>query len=265
MSDSISYRGLRSEGVSSDIPLQTVARAFEVLDLLEREREAGPAEIAELMDVTRSTAHDYLVSLEATGFVVREAGTYRISYRFLERGSLLKYRNRYFHSSDVVLRKLSEQSDELAQLGQEEAGDWVMLHEEGDLTSVQTGTYPGFRTPLHSHAAGKVLLAHLPDERVDELLDVDELAAVTEHTVTDPAVLRDELETITDQGYAIDREEQVIGIGFVSCPVIEDTELLGSVSVACPTGRLEQDEYRAELIQNVRAAAEEIAVNYRFY
>lgn len=251
--------------MTSDVPLQTVARAFEVLDLLEREREAGPAEIADLMGVNRSTAHDYLVSLEATGFVVREAGTYRISYRFLERGSLLKYRNRFFRSSEVVLEKLSEQSDELAQLGQEENGEWVMLHEAGDLTSVQTGTYPGFRTPIHSHAAGKVLLAHLPDERVDELLDVDALEAVTEYTVTDPDTLRAELDTISDEGYAIDREEQVVGIGFVACPVIEDAELLGSVSVACPTGRLEQDDYRENLIRNVSAAAEEIAVNYRYY
>lgn len=251
--------------MSSDVPLQTVARAFEVLDLLEREGEAGPAEIAGLMGVNRSTAHDYLVSLEATGFVVREAGTYRISYRFLERGSLLKYRSRFFRSSDVVLEKLSEQSDELAQLGQEEDGEWVMLHEAGDLTSVQTGTYPGFRTPIHSHAAGKVLLAHLPDERIDELLDVDELEAVTEQTVTDPDELRPELEGIRENGYAIDREEQVVGIGFVACPVIEDGDLLGSVSVACPTGRLEQDDYRNDLIQNVRAAAEEIAVNYRYY
>lgn len=250
--------------MSSDVPLQTVARAFKILDLLEREGEAGAARIAELMGVNRSTAHDYLASLERTGFVIKDAGKYRIGYRFLERGSLLKHRNRYVRSSEVVLKKLSEQSGELAQLGQEEAGEWVMLHKEGNLTSVQTGTYPGFRTPLHSHAAGKALLAHLPDEQVNDLLDVNELEAVTEHTVTDPDVLRDELDTIRSEEYAIDWEEQVIGIGFVSCPVLEDTELLGSVSVACPTGRLEQEDYRTDLIQNVRAAAEEIAVNYRF-
>lgn len=252
--------------MSSDtVPLQTVSRAFEVLDLLEREREAGPAKIAALMDVNRSTAHDYLVSLESTGFVAKDDGRYRISYRFLQRGSRLKYRNRFYHSSNIVLRKLSEQSGELAQLGLFESGEWVMLHEEGDITSVQTGTYPGFRTPLHSHAAGKVLLANLPDGLVDQLLAVEELEAVTEQTTTDPAVLRDELETIRERGYAIDHQEQVIGIGFVACPVIEDGELLGSVSVACPTGRLQQDEYRETLVQNVRAAAEEISVNYRYH
>ncbi|WP_336023746.1 IclR family transcriptional regulator [Halobellus salinisoli] len=247
------------------VPLQTVSRAFEVLDLLEREREAGPAKIAALMDVNRSTAHDYLVSLESTGFVVREDGTYRIGYRFLQRGSRLKYRNRFFHSSDIVLGKLSKQSGELAQLGMVESDEWVMLHEEGDITSVQTGTYPGFRTPIHTHAAGKVLLAHLPEARIDEILAVDELERVTEHTVTDPDDLRRDLDEIRERGYAIDHEEQVVGIGFVACPVIEDGELLGSVSVACPTGRLQQDDYRRDLIQDVRAAAEEISVNYRFY
>nr|WP_305149260.1 IclR family transcriptional regulator C-terminal domain-containing protein [Halobellus litoreus] len=140
-----------------------------------------------------------------------------------------------------------------------------MVHEEGDVTSVQTGTYPGFRTPIHTHAAGKVLLANLPDARIDELLDVEKLEPVTEHTVTNPAELRTELEAIRERGYAIDHEEQVVGIGFVACPVVEDEELLGSVSVACPTGRLQQDDYRENLVQDVRAAAEEISVNYRFY
>lgn len=249
---------------SDTVPLQTVARAFEVLDLLEREGEAGPARIAVLMDVTRSTAHDYLVSLASTGFVVSDEGTYRISYRFLERGSRLKHRSRFFNSADIVIRKLSADSGELAQLGCAESGEWVMLHEGGDVTSVQTRTYPGFRTPIHSHAAGKVLLANFPAERIDDLLD-DDLEAVTEHTVTEPHALRSELETIREQGYAIDHEEQVIGIGFVACPVVEGDELLGSVSVACPTGRLRQDEYREDLIQNVQAAAEEISVNYRYY
>ena len=252
--------------MSSDtVPLQTVSRAFEVLDHLEREGEAGPAKIAELMNVNRSTAHDYLVSLESTGFVVRDDGSYRISYRFLERGSRLKYKNRFFHSSDIVLGKLSRESGELAQLGEEESGEWVMLHEEGDVTSVQTGTYPGFRTPIHTHAAGKVLLANLPESRIDAILDVDELEQITEHTITDPSELRVELAEIRERGYAIDHEEQVVGIGFVACPVVEDEELLGSVSVACPTGRLQQDDYRENLIQDVRAAAEEISVNYRFY
>lgn len=250
---------------SDTVPLQTVARAFEVLDLLEREGDAGPARIAALMDVTRSTAHDYLVSLESTGFVVNDDGRYRISYRFLERGSRLKHRSRFFNSADIVIRKLSADSGELAQLGCAESDEWVMLHEGGDVTSVRTRTYPGFRTPIHSHAAGKVLLANFPAERTDDLLAVDELEAVTEHTVTDPDVLRSELATIREQGYAVDHEQHVIGIGFVACPVIEGGELLGSVSVACPTGRLRQDDYREDLIQNVQAAAEEISVNYRYY
>lgn len=246
-------------------PLQTVARAFEMLELLEREEEAGPARIAELMGISRSTAHDYLMSLSSTGYVVKDDGTYRISYRFLERGNRLKHRNRFFNASDIVIRKLSTDSGELAQLGIKEAGEWVMLHEAGDITSVQTKTYPGFRTPIHSHAAGKVLLANLPEDRIDKLLDVSELSAVTEHTVTDPEVLRSELDGIRSEGYAIDYGEQVVGIGFVACPIVEDNDLLGSVSVACPTGRLRRDEYREDLIRIVRAASEEISVNYRYY
>lgn len=246
------------------VPLKTIVRAFDVLDILERKREAGPTEVARELGVTRSTAHDYLVTLEETGYVVNDEGSYRIGYRFLGRGNRLKYRTRLFSTARVVVEKLSAETDERAQLGVEESGDWILLHHESDVTSVNMGDYPGLRTPLHTHAAGKVLLTHLPDDRVEEILTTGELEGVTEHTVTDAAELRSELDRIAKDGYAVDWNEQVIGIGFVACPLVVREELVGSVSVGCPTGRLQDREYRDALIRHVKTAADEIVVNYRY-
>jgi DNA-binding IclR family transcriptional regulator len=244
-------------------PLKTVLRAFEVLDILERKQEAGPSEVAEAMGVTRATAHDYLTTLAATGYVLNRDGRYRIGYRFLGLANRVKYRTPLFNAARAPLRKLSSRTGELSNLGVEEDAEWVMLHHEGDVSTIDLGTYPGLRFPMHAQAAGKVILAHLPDDRVEAIVD-DGLDRITDHTITDPEELRRELAAIAADGYAVDSDQLVLGVGIVASPILVEDDLVGSVSIACPSGRLQDDEYRATTIQRVREAADEISINYRY-
>ncbi|MDJ1433790.1 IclR family transcriptional regulator C-terminal domain-containing protein [Halostagnicola sp. A-GB9-2] len=117
---------------------------------------------------------------------------------------------------------------------------------------------------IHSHAAGKVLFAELPDDQVEQILDTHGLAEVTDETITDEAELQAERDRIAEDGYAVDWNEQVIGIGFITAPVVANGEFLGSVSVASPQGRFQHEAYREKRIQDIIAAAEEIAINYQY-
>lgn len=245
-------------------PLKTVLRAFEILNILEKEREAGPSEIAAQLGVTKATAHDYLTTLETTGYVLNRGGKYRIGYRFLGVGSRVKYRNSFFNAARAPLRKLSSKLNELSHIGIEEEGEWVLLHHEGDVSTVDMGTYPGLRFPIHAHAAGKVILAHLPDDRVQEIIESHGLERVTEHTITDRGELRAELARIRDDGYAVDSDQVVVGVSLVAAPILDEGDLVGSISIACPTGRLQNAEYRETMIQRVLEAADEISINYRY-
>lgn len=245
-------------------PLKTVVRAFEIVDLLERKREAGPSEIAAEMGVTKATAHDYLATLEETGYVMNRGGKYRIGYRFLGVGSRIKYRDIFFNAAREPLRKLSARTSELAQIGIEEGGELVILHHDGDVSTVDIGTYPGLRFPLHTQAAGKVILAHLPDERVEEIIDAHGLEPITEHTITDIGELRAELDQIRDNGYAVDADQQVVGVSIIAAPVLVEGNLIGSVSIGGPTGRLRDSQYRETIVQRVMEAADEISINYRY-
>jgi DNA-binding IclR family transcriptional regulator len=245
-------------------PLKTVLRAFEILKLLEEKHEAGPSEIAEQIGVTKATAHDYLTSLERTGFVLNQDGTYRIGYQLLGLANRVKYRNPLFNAARAPLQKLSAETNELAHIGVKENGEWVLVHYVGEVTTVDLGVYPGLRFPLHAHAAGKAILAHLPDERVREIIETEGLEQVTEHTITDAEELFAELSDIADAEYAYDSDQVVIGVGIVAAPVLVEGEPVGTLSIACPTGRLKNDEYREKLIQRVTEAADEISINYRY-
>jgi IclR family acetate operon transcriptional repressor len=73
--------------------------------------------------------------------------------------------------------------------------------------------------PLHATAAGKCYLAHQPEEGVAEYIDAG-LEALTSNTITCPDRLRRELAAVRARGYAVSREESVLGVCGIAVPVI---------------------------------------------
>lgn len=247
-------------------PLTTVDRAFRVVEKLWRLDGAGVTETAAALDMPKSTAHDYLRSLERSGYAVREDGTYRLSTKFLQVGGRLKYRMALFHVARPELERLASSTGEEANLTIEEAGQGVIIHAERGERALNLGDYPGLHTPLHTHASGKAILAHLPADRVDEIIERRGLRSVTPRTVTDPQVLRKELHTIRERGFAVDTDEQVLGMGVVASPVGgEGSEAVrGAVGIVCPTRRLEDAAYVDELSDAVRQASNVIEINHKY-
>lgn len=243
--------------------LKTVRRVFRLLDLLWQLDGGTPSEIATRLDVPVSTAHDYLQSLESTGYVTTEAGVYRLSYRFLAMGSRLQRRSKLFHVARPEVGTLAEETGEIANVSVEEDGQWVLLHHESGHRGLNLGIYPGLRTPLHTHAAGKVILAHLPDGRREAVLDAG-LERRTSETITDVAMLESELSTVRERGYAVDADEQVAGMGVVAAPLVTDGDVLGAMAVVCPSSRLTDETYRTELTRKIREATDAVIINYQY-
>ncbi|MGQ4557598.1 IclR family transcriptional regulator domain-containing protein [Halobellus sp. GM3] len=245
-------------------PLKTIQRAFEIIEVLKEHKEVGVAELARQMDLPKSTVHDYLRTLRTMGYVINEDGTYRLGFRLLELGGQVKYRNRLFHVAKPELERLVEKTGELASVNVEERGRFVILHTEFGAESLRLGIYPGLKTPIHTHAGGKVILAHLDDERVEQIVDEHGLEARTNHTITDRETLDSELETIRKEGYGIDRDQQVVGMGSVAAPVRVGEAILGSIGVVCPTDRLRAEDYRETLADEVQKSANIVSVNYQY-
>ncbi|SDY09124.1 IclR family transcriptional regulator [Halobellus clavatus] len=245
-------------------PLKTIQRAFEILDLLKREKQIGVAELAQTLDLPKSTVHDYLRTLRTMGYVVNESGSYRLSLQILELGGQVKYRNRLFHVAKPELERLVEETGEQASINVEERGEFVILHTEFGADSLRLGIYPGLRTPIHTHAGGKVILAHLPEERIEQIVANHGLTARTEYTITDPDDLVEELATLREQGYGVDRNEQVVGMGAVAAPVQIEDRVVGSIGIVCPSDRLLEEDYRETLAAEVQKSANIVSVNYQY-
>lgn len=244
--------------------LTTIQRAATILELLKESKSAGVADVAESMDLPKSTVHDYLATLESLGYIVNEGGEYRLGFRLLELGGRFKYQNRLYHVARPELERLSANTGELTSVNVEESGQFVILHAEDGTKALNLGIHPGMTTPLHTHAAGKVILANYSDEKVDRILDDRGLDSETDHTITSRETLFEEMEMIADNGYAVDWDEQVLGMGVVAAPVCTENTVVGSLGIVSPTDRLNDEEYRDELAREVQQAANVISVNYQY-
>ena len=114
-------------------------------------------------------------------------------------------------------------------------------------------------TPWHAGAAGKLHLAFLPKEKIQKILSQG-LPRYTERTITDPALLLQELEQIRKQGYAFTIGELDPGVAAITAPIFDARQnVVAAISIGGPASRF-TDERLPTLIREVRWAAQEISL-----
>ncbi len=128
--------------------------------------------------------------------------------------------------------------------------------------AVKTDARLGIRLYLHCTGTGKAILAHMPEERIGQIIDQHGLPRRTNHTITDRDELDAELERVRRKGVAFDDEERLDGMRGVATPILnqETGDLLGALTVAGPTHRIHGDWFREdipELLQRASKMVEE--------
>ena len=245
--------------------LKTVERDFEVISALQDLQGAGVTEIADHLGMSKSAVYNHLATLRKLRFVVKEGDTYRLGLRFLLLGEFVRNQNELFRHARDEIDALARETGEYAHLSTEQHGLSVNLYKaKGDRavgTDYQTRRLqkPDY---LHFSATGKAILAHLPRDRVEEIIENHGLERNTEHTVTDPEELFAALERIRERGYSTNEEEQVKGIYAIGAPILDDSGwALGSLSVSGPVNRFQDEDYHDRIVGLVTETANVIEVN----
>ncbi|MDG5761296.1 IclR family transcriptional regulator [Natronococcus sp. A-GB1] len=243
-------------------PVETVETALEIVALLKRRDQAGVTVIADELGIAKSTASRHARTLEDRGVLVREKGAYRLGTWFLDYGTYVRNRCPVFEAAKPKVDELAAATDEKVWCVIEEHGVGVHIYGAEGRHSVRTHARVGRRTPLHQFAAGKAILAHLPEVRIGTILEERGLEAATDETITDRSALRDRLETIRERGYAINREESVRGVHAVGAPIRSASgDAVAAISVAGPANRLRGEVLTEELPALLLGATNEIEVN----
>ncbi|MGQ4555498.1 IclR family transcriptional regulator domain-containing protein [Halobellus sp. GM3] len=235
---------------------------FAVVETLRELDGATVSEVARAMDVSPSTAHAHLKTLEEESWAVQREGQYHLSLQFLEYGIFARDQWDIVEYARPHLKTIAEETDESVWLVCEERGYGVYLDSVLGEHGVAVGGTTGSSVPLHWIAAGKAVLAQYPEDRVREVLRQRGLQASSPNTITDRKALMEELETIRETGIAYSEGELFEGVRAVGVPIMYDGEVLAGLSIAGPSNRLRGEYFREELPELLLGEVNEIEIRY---
>lgn len=237
---------------------------FDIIEYLRENGPAGVTEIANQVGVSKSTAHLHLHTTLEAGYGVKQDGKYDLSLKFLDAGLARKYRNEIFRVVDPRLEELANETGEQVWFWVEEHGMAIVVSQALGTNALSTNGRMGNHLYMHCTAGGKALLAHMHDERVDQILRKHGLVAQTENSITSREKLFAELAEIRESGLATNRGESIRGVSAIATPVIDnDDELHGAISIAAPEKRM-ADPVESAHATAIMEAAEELGINLTF-
>ncbi|MBX0297480.1 IclR family transcriptional regulator [Haloarcula nitratireducens] len=227
---------------------RTTEKLLEIISALDEGGPQGVTELATHLELPKSTVHYHLQVLDETGYVVRENQRYRLGLRFLEIGENTRRRIQLYEAAKEEINQLATTTGELAILMVEEQGLGVYLYKQGGEQAMDVDAPIGRHAYLHDRAIGKAILAHLPDERVEAIIQEHGLTQTTEETISTREELFDSLERIRSEEVAYNLGEAVEGLHAVAVPILtESGDVLGGISIAGPARRLEGDRITEEI------------------
>jgi DNA-binding IclR family transcriptional regulator len=220
------------------------------------------------VDLPKGTTHRLLSSLAYFGYVrqASESKNYYLGFKLVELGNLLLDQLDLRAQARPFLIMLCERIREtvhLVVMDQNEALyiDKVVSNEKPG--GLQMVSRVGLRVPAHCSAVGKVLLAHLTETEINDLIQAKGLSQRTRNTITDPDRLKAHLKIVRDQGYAIDNEENEKGIRCVGAPIYDQQgQAIAAISISGPAARitkqLVQNFLKKEIIKTALAISREL-------
>jgi IclR family transcriptional regulator, acetate operon repressor len=217
--------------------VQSLERAF---DLLERMADAGGevglSELSATSGLPLPTIHRLMRTLVACGYVRQQSNRrYALGPRLIRLGESA---SRLLGTwARPYLARLVEETGETANMALLDGDEIVYVAQVPSKHSMRMFTEVGRRVLPHSTGVGKALLASVPDEEVRALLARTGMPAATDKTITTPEGFLAALEDVRQTGYAVDDNEQEIGVRCLAVSV-PDYPTSAAISISGPAGRV---------------------------
>lgn len=240
--------------------VQSVDRAFAILELLAARGWAGATELGLELEIHKSTAFRLLATLQNRGIVERDPETskYRLGPGIARLARDVEEKVDLRHHARDAMRSLGDQTLETVNLAVLDGSDVVYIDQYAGSSAILSADWLGHRTPVHCTAAGKVFLAFMSPPSRPELL-ITELEKVSERTIVDARRLKEQMECIRQDGYATTVGELEIGLNAAAAPIFSASgEVVASLTVSGPESRMSEGEL-ARVGEQTRRAADSVS------
>ena len=228
--------------MSVSTSVKTVDRLVAIIDSFSASRLSWSlTDLSEHLDVPKSTLHRFMRSLEAHRILRQDAESKRwhLGYHLVVWGNLAEQSKPMRDLALPVMRSLAADTGETVLLTVYRGQEVVCVEKVESSHSVRLALDAGSRQYPHAGASSKVLMAHLPEDEIDSIIETQGLPEVCVNTITSEAELSQELGRIRELGYALSVEETDLGAWGVATPIRDwDGEIVAAIGVAGPTSRL---------------------------
>ncbi len=234
-----------------------VSRALTVIETLAGAMQPlALPEICALVHLPKATTHRLCQQLESLGYLVREPGgrSYAPGPRLVRMGFDVM-RSAVTAERHGILAALVEQVGETCNFTTLAGHEVLYLDRVEARWPLRLHFDMGSRVPIHCTASGKIFVAAMKPTERRRILDAAGLPPYTPHTITARDRFDAELEQIARQGYSLDREEFLLGMGAIAVPVrAADGAVLAAVACHAPTVRFKVEEAMSYLPHLMTAA-----------
>jgi len=244
-------------------PSSASGRMLDIFELLAHMKRPLPArEMSERLRIPRGSLYRLLKILIQRGYLDKRGSGYCLGLRMLTIGETILNELDIREVAYEPIVKLLEATGETAELAIPDRGEMIFVHRAENLYDpIRVHSRVGMRVDnLHTTGHSKVMLAFLPEEERERYL-ANNLVRVTEETVTDPLVMREQLEAIRKNGWGYDDQEHTMNVRRFAAAIFNHRgEFFGAVGIAGPTFRLRLAREK-EVVPMIMEAARSITAN----
>lgn len=241
---------------------RSIRRAFSVLEAIAHEPEGLTlAELSRTVGLHTSTTFHLLRTLAPLGCVRRDETTrkYFVGTRMFALAAGAADEIELVNVCTPPLEALARDTGETSHLAVRSNDNGVIIAKFEGSASVRTTDRIGTEKPAHATAIGKIILAAIREDEFEQYLASHPLKAYTEKTLTDPALLKAEIEKVRRRGVAFDDCEFNPEVRCIAAPIYDfASRTVGSVGISGPMWRIDLPSVGG-LGEQVREAARVIS------
>jgi len=220
--------------------VQSLGRALDIIEkLVESDNSLGVTELSDRIGLHKSTVYRLLTTLVYRGYVEQdEYSRYNVGIKLFEIGGTVLSKMDLRKKTKPYLIRLQQETKETIHLGILDDKEIVYIDKEETTETIRMYSEVGRRIDAYCTSLGKVLLAY-ENVDIDDVYKNDELQKYTENTIVDKKLLANHLAEVRKQCYAIDDQEQELGIRCIGGPIFNyNGDIIAAFSIAGPISRM---------------------------
>lgn len=248
---------------------QSLIRGLKLIELLSHYPNGCPlAKLAELAELNKSTVHRLLQGLQSEGFVqsATTSGSYRLTAKCLSIGQKTLSSLNIINIAAPYLEQLNLTLGETVNFSKRENDHAIMIYKLEPTTGMmRTSAYIGQHLQLYCSAMGKLYLAYENDRHYLSNYWKNHQAIIeplTCHTITQQEQMEQELSAIISEGFAMDREENELGVCCLAAPIFNHLgKVEYAISVSTSIHRLNEHtkaDFLKELLHTAAGISKEL-------